>query len=196
MLVFGAATLALVAATGFGLTRFYPPPAADVVTSAEAQQREQAFANVQPLPLAPVPRDKTDAAIASMNLPAAEQDVLRKDLARGGPAGTVPKAPPAPQAAAAPARQEVRLVEIILWDTHSPDGDVVRVVSGGFTRDVLLTKSPQVVYVPADGSGSVQVLGVRDGGGGITLGVKGGDLAVLMPIMSEGQMLSLPVRAR
>ena len=73
------------------------------------------------------------------------------------------------------------------------DGDVVTVSSAGYRRDITLTNAPLTVSFPVDGSSSMQFVGVHDGGGGITLGIRGPNQEFLMPIMSEGQALSLPV---
>lgn len=183
-----AGVLAVALAGGWGLTHVYPPVQTDQVTQAEVQKREQAFRNAGAIPLAVVPSARTDVALAAMKLPNADKEALRKDLATPGqPArSTNPATAPAQQ-------QPVKLVELVLWDTDAADGDVVRVLSGGFAQDVPLAKSPAVVLVPYSGA-AVQVVGVRDGGGGITLGVRGSDNTLLMPVMSEGQVLSLPVR--
>lgn len=182
---------ALVAATGFGLSHLAAPAEEDVITQAEIQQREQAFGSAAPLQMRPVTTDKATAAVDSMNLPVAEKDALRRDL--GLPAaGTQPvKAAARPSPAVAVAQRQVKLVELYLWDTHAVDGDVVRVISGGFSRDVPLAKAPTPVYVPQNGAEAVQIMGVRDGGGGITLGIKAGDTSVLAPVLSAGQVISL-----
>jgi hypothetical protein len=188
---FAAVTLALILAGGFGMTRLYPPIGPDVVTTAENQERTQAFAREAPLQVAGLQGDKAEAAIAAMDLPAPDKAALRNHATQPAQGAATPA--PAAQPVAARQQQPVRLIELMLWDTHAADGDVVRVIGGGLTRDVLLTKSPTVVHVPDNGSGVIQVVGVKDGGGGITLGIKGAQRSVLMPIMSEGQTLSLPV---
>jgi hypothetical protein len=80
-----------------------------------------------------------------------------------------------------------------LWDTHDEDGDVDALASAGFRREIVLTNAPQTISFPVDSASTVQVIGVHDGGGGITLGISSPAQQVLMPIMSEGQALTLPV---
>lgn len=201
-----ALIILLAGGAGFGLTFFFPPSAADRVTPQEADARLQDFARAPPLLLQSIPRDKADAVVSAMDMPAAQKDALRRDLGVATAPATaplpaqaqaqVPAPAPAPAAQLAPNPGARQLVEVVLWDTHSPDGDVVRVRSAGFSRDVVLSRTPTVVFVPVDGSGALQIQGVHDGGGGITLGVRGPQNAMLMPVMSPGQVLNLGIRLR
>ncbi len=189
-----AMVVVLAGTAGFGLTHFFPPSGADKVTPQEADARVQAFARAPPLLLLPIGRDKADAVVSAMDMPAADKDALRRDLGVATSSAPAPALAPGVKPAADPnARQ---LVELVLWDTHSADGDVVRVRSAGFSRDVVLSKAPTVVFVPVDGSGALQIQGVTDGGGGITLGVRGPQSEILMPVMSPGQVLNLGIRLR
>jgi hypothetical protein len=133
-----------------------------------------------------------------MQLSPAAQLELKQVLQQSQPAPSHAKPPPAgtplPTPATIPATSsQLRLVELTLWDSQAPDGDVVRVVSAGYSRDVVLHKQPVVLAVPVQGSMPIQIVGVRDGGGGITLGVQGLQSPVMAPIISEGQTITLPI---
>ena len=167
----------LVLGSGAGAAWMFGARAHDRVAGSEVQDRLSAFGRVEPLRLPAVAAEQIEQAIASMQLPPAQQAQLR-ELTR-----------PVPKVAAA----GVRLVELTVWDTHSQDGDVVALVSAGYRREIVLTNAPQTVVLPIDGAARMRLIGVHDGGGGITLGVRGADEQVLMPIMSEGQTLTLPL---
>lgn len=172
-IVAGLVTVVLVG--GLGLTRLFPPAVPDQVSQSETKDRAEAFAKLGALVVPLVGKEKAAQALPAMGLNPTESAALSSALAQ-------------PEA-----EKKTGLVEILLWDTHAPDGDVVRVMSAGYSRDVVLSKTPTLVYVPGSGSGVIQISGVQDGGGGITLGVKGSQQSVLMPIMSVGQTISLPV---
>jgi hypothetical protein len=179
--------LAVALGAGWAGTRWFGVPGMDTVSASEAAERSARFASVQPLEMQAVPADKQAAAVQGMQLDAAAQLQLRRQLA---PATTNTAQRPA---TAKPSEAPMKLVEIMLWDTHAPDGDVVTVESGGYAREVVLAKQPQTLVIPVDATASLKITGVRDGGGGITLGVGGPKQKVLMPILSEGQTLLLPL---
>lgn len=178
-----AVALLVVLGAGAGLTWLSPPNPGDAVSGEEVSTRQAAFTQMQELSIATVPSGEIDAALDEMQLAPADKSALRDQLE-----STDPSAVPA---TSNPANK--RLARVTLWDTHSQDGDVVAVVSAGYRREVLITHAPQQVIIPVDGSTVVQIIGVRDGGGGITLGATGSSSSVLMPIMSVGQTIALPV---
>ncbi|WP_460907957.1 hypothetical protein [Paraburkholderia jirisanensis] len=105
--------------------------------------------------------------------------------------GQAPAAKPAP----ASARTPTYLAWVHLWDTDAEDGDVVRIESAGYARTVTLTKQGITFAVPVSGSGQIRITGVKDGdGGGVTVGIGSGSAQAILPIMSEGQTLTLNVR--
>lgn len=154
-------------------TEFLGPPAADMVSQTEIQKRQTGFTASRALSVAAVDPADYEKTLGEMRLAPTEQSQLRARLTDGS--------------------ESVRLVSMTLWDTHSEDGDVVAVVSAGYRNEIAILHGPQVVSFPVDGTGLVQIVGVRDGGGGITLGVRGPQRELLMPIMSEGQTISIPV---
>jgi len=187
---------ALTLGMGAAATWMFAPESQDQVSPAQAQQRQEAFEHMAPLQLKAIAPAEQDARLAEMQLPPAAQASLKQVLqtstqdasaaAQGSPG-------PAAQSQAAPNPSAVRLVELVLWDSDAPDGDIVRVVSGGYSRDVVLQKQPLLLAVPVQGSTPIQIVGVHDGGGGITLGVKGGSQSVMAPVLSVGQTIALPI---
>ena len=178
----GAALVVLGA--GAALTWLVPPDSSDLVSADEAQSRQTEFTQLEQLPVSMVASAEIDAALDEMQLAPTDRAELRERLE-----GADPSAAPG-----SPAKKELQLARVSLWDTHAQDGDVVAVSSSGYRREVLITNAPQVVFVPVDGAAVVQIIGVRDGGGGITLGASGSDGSVLMPIMAVGQTIGLPVK--
>jgi len=86
----------------------------------------------------------------------------------------------------------LRLAEVFLHDTDSEDGDVVTLVAGRVKFDVYLTKKPVKRIVPVM-DGKLIVIGKKDGGGGITLGIKTDQNDRLhSPVMRVGQSIEIP----
>lgn len=86
----------------------------------------------------------------------------------------------------------VQLAEVWIYDTKATDGDVVDIVSGSFRHRVHLTKTRQQVIVPIT-DGALQMVGVRDGTGGITVGVRTkDDEEIISPVMRVGETINLP----
>lgn len=176
-----AATL-LGIAFAAGLTLLHPLPSGDNVSPREVEQRQNEFRKSPGLTLDELSAPQATSAIARLPLEANQKAALAKAVDR-----------PAPAAEAAQ-QVSLRLAQITLWDTHQQDGDVVAISSGAFRIELPLTKAPQTVPVPVESTAQLQIVGVRDGGGGITMGIRSGNSAMLMPILSEGQELVLPLR--
>lgn len=89
-------------------------------------------------------------------------------------------------------KKQVVLAEVKLYDTQATDGDVIALVSGKVRFTVALTKTKKTVIVPIT-NGSLKIVGVRDGQGGITVGVqtKHGD-ELISPVMRVGETIELP----
>ena len=79
-------------------------------------------------------------------------------------------------------------------DNLVEDGDVLKVETNGFNTVVYLTNSPQTLTIPAFVGQQIRVVGVKDGGGGITATVvtTSGDLG--LPSMNVGQVVPFTVR--
>lgn len=87
---------------------------------------------------------------------------------------------------------DLQLGRIMLWDNFDEDGDIVQVTTEGFSLTVPLSHAPQPFYVPFRKGGTIQLTGVRDGGGGITAAIETSSGMVPLPLMAPGQMLAIP----
>ncbi|MCA3586041.1 MAG: hypothetical protein IOD03_20495 [Methylocystis sp.] len=106
---------------------------------------------------------------------------------------------PEPRAAAQPVADdevELPLAWLTLWDHRDEDGDIVRVVSEGYMRTVPILNAPVTLAVPAPASGVVNIIGIHDGTGGITVGIRSGVTPVLLPVLSVGQAVGVPIVVR
>jgi hypothetical protein len=94
------------------------------------------------------------------------------------------------------AKDEVEMVALGFYDDCAEDGDVVRVHSGPIDVTVNLVHRVQYVLVPVPKGQSAQVFveGVRDGTGGITLGMVTPQGIVHMPPIAPGQEVSFYAR--
>lgn len=145
----------------------------DVSLSADAvAARAAQFAAAGPIEATPVPAAETQSAVAALKLPAADASRLQQELVAG----------------------TSRLIYVTLWDDVAVDGDVVRLSSNGLSIDLSLSHQPTRVAIPAPPQGVVNLTGVRDGGGGITVAVMSGSEHVPLPPMSPGQKIGIPVR--
>lgn len=183
--------LALCFGLGAAGTAMFVAKSQDRVSDKEKQERQIEFTKVRELQVPELEAANFDAALDDMRLAPQERAQLRTLLVSAAP-GTTSGSSTSPVASAT-GNSPLRLVSVSVWDSDAEDGDVVAVVSGGYRREVALTKAVQTIAFPVDGSSLVQFVGVRDGGGGITLGLRGPSQEILMPIMSEGQTLSLPI---
>jgi hypothetical protein len=175
----------------------------DNVSEGDKLIRQEAFAAMAPLTLAPV-SDQDDArALDSMRVAPAVEQQLQTELATPPflkPAEVTAKAAAASSVnastrSAAPARPLLRLVWLTVWDTDVEDGDIVRIDSGGYSRTIALAKKPMTFAVPAPADGVIKITGISDGdGGGVTVGLASGPSTAVFPVMSVGQVLGLRAR--
>lgn len=196
---------------GAGIDALWQADKGDSVPPEIAAQRQASFSGLTSIPVIAMGDQEERRILESMPLPAAEKQLLFDTLRheRGVWKTATQSADPEvemlpspnPQKTAAPAAAEktprpVTLAMITVWDTDAADGDVVRLVSVGYQVEVTLAKSPSIVAVPVPPHGVMNIVGVRDGGGGITAGVAVGGRPVELPVMSVGQTLGIPVVAR
>jgi len=143
----------------------------DDVDAQTKKQWEMSFIAAQPLGVKLVKPAETPAAMANIQLPAAEKQQLQKELDTG----------------------RTRLVWVQLRDNYAEDGDTVRVDSGRFSQTVKLKNAGERIAVPEPPSGVLNVVGIHDGGGGITVEMMSGNSPVNLPVMEVGQVLGVPV---
>ena len=178
---------------GWGLTRFFDDgnrggvpasAAADNLTQAEKDARAQQFAAVPRYALRRLDANEARSAIQNLPLPDDQKTALAQNI--------VPTADSQTQAAQ-PAWDKggQQMVELVLWDNVAEDGDVVQVSSLGYSQTIPITHAQQTVYFPAQYDVPVTITGIHDGGGGITLGFTGSGQPVSLPVMAEGQVISL-----
>jgi hypothetical protein len=164
---------------------------ADRVTEEDRARHEASFKSVTTY----YPRWATvldvDEALASMPLSPGEKEELRQRLRMD----LRDKRPGDPQhpLAYGPSYSRLELARFRVWDTHQSDGDVIAIQSAGYRITVTIRNQIQEVIVPVQGGRPVTVTGIHDGGGGITLGFDSHIQPMLAPIMSEGQVITVPL---
>jgi len=197
-LFWGLSMIVIVLGLGAAGTAFFSRGAIDQVSDQEKQDRQIAFTKVRELAVTPVDSSQIDSALDEMRLTPPERAQMRgmiQDKAPASQTSTTGAGPSAVTMTFTPTSQDkpLRLVSISLWDSDAEDGDVVAVISGGYRREILLTKAVQTVTIPVDQASLLKIVGVRDGGGGITVGIRGPSQEILVPILAEGEVLSLPI---
>lgn len=199
--------LALFVATGLaverigGLVGLFPGSEADQVSEKQVRDRQQAYVRTLPIQLKRVLPDEMASAVASMELPPDEQKSLlaelqQKHAAKDAVNAVIDPLKATPNPAAKQEGKSVLLAWMTLWDTDAVDNDIVRINSSGYSRTVTLTKQPITFAVPVPDNGIINITGIHDGGGGITVGAISGATPVALPIMSEGQVIGIPMVIR
>ena len=110
------------------------------------------------------------SVLAQLSMPEAEKKRLAEKLADGS----------------------VRLAAVTIWDTVDEDGDTVDVTAAGFSQRLVIMHKPKMFFLPVQPGGSVVIKAVRDGGGGITLGVSTILGPYPMPALAVGQSVEIP----
>ncbi|MBL8438424.1 MAG: hypothetical protein JNM61_09515 [Zoogloeaceae bacterium] len=165
--------MALAAVVVVGAAAALLMPGKDSVSPQEAQQRVQEFAAAGSIRTERVPPAELAGALDSIPLKADEKVRLKAQLDGGS----------------------ARLVYLTLWDNVAEDDDRVRIDSATFSFEVRLKNRPTRIAVPEPPSGVLNVVGTRDGGGGITVAMMSGSTTVRLPVMAIGQALGVPVVA-
>lgn len=88
------------------------------------------------------------------------------------------------------AEGEMKMIKLKLWDDVAEDGDFVAVTTGGMRTEIQIMHHPITVALPVVGGTPIQIEGIKDGGGGITLGV-GDDHFVATPVLKEGEIINI-----
>ena len=174
---------------GFGLHTLMAPPdgaaagtvaagvpaATDHLTAAQINARAEQFARQAVYPVRAVPATEVQQRVDAMPLDDAAKWQLKNTLLQGAQDGAA----------------ATRLVELTLWDDMEEDGDIVMVSSAGYSQQVNLMHAPQTLVFPTIAGNPVTITGVRDGGGGITLGFTGSGVPAALPVLAEGQIVDL-----
>lgn len=170
--MFGTAAL-LAAAIGTGWL-FGTGDRTDQPTREQIAEMQRIWEDVQRtgIVLPEVEREEMAQALTTTGLPDQERMALQKELET----------------------EKVSLVWFTLWDNMDEDGDVVALSSNGLTVTVPLYVKMQRIAIPSPSDGVVRVTGVKDGGGGITLGLMSGPNPVPLPPFLIGQRVDIPVR--
>lgn len=174
--------MVLVTGIGRGMTALWNASLRDNVSDVRKSELEVEFSRLKAIKVERVGVADRERALNSMHLSPNQLQLLKNELSlshSNSPQKT--------------STAQTDLVWLSLWDFAAPDGDIVHLTTAGYALDVLLHKIENRIAVPVDVTKTVKILGVRDGGGGITLGVKNGEAVVSMPVLQAGQTLSLPL---
>jgi len=86
----------------------------------------------------------------------------------------------------------LRLVAVKLWDTDGEDGDAVLIKTDDAAIEVKLVNKRQRVVLPVE-NGNMTMIGLKDGAGGITVGIETDDGKESMtPRMDIGETVIIP----
>ena len=110
------------------------------------------------------------SVLAQLNMPEAEKKRLAEKLADGS----------------------VRLAVVTMWDTVDEDGDTVDVTAAGFSQRLVIMHKPKMFFVPVVARRQRFIRAVRDGGGGVTLGVSTILGPYPLPALAVGQSVEIP----
>ena len=178
------ASLLLITGLGYGMTSFWNSSQVDNVPAAQKAELVTAFSQLDKISVELVKESETADALNSMRLAPNERKHLKQNIVHNNPRFSEPKMI---------SNNEVALAWVELWDFAAVDGDVVSVTSAGYSVTIPLQGMPSRIPVPLDSTGTITIIGIRDGGGGVTLGVQSGASAMSLPVLKVGQTLSLPV---
>lgn len=111
-----------------------------------------------------------NALLEEMNLPASVKGTMASKIAAGS----------------------LRLVAVKLWDTDGEDGDAVLIKTDDAEIEVDLLNKRQRVVLPVE-NGNMTMIGLRDGQGGITVGIETDDgTEALTPNIAVGETVIIP----
>lgn len=168
---------------GFSLTSIFHPSSADHLSDSQKTQIAHDLANITKLQLSPVPSANITSAIASMGLSGHQQVTLEKSVRM---ASNVSQQNPSQP-------EEIKLIWLTLVDFASQDGDSVQVSSSGYQATIPLLNSPSQIALPVKANQSIQITGIHDGGGGITLGIQNSATGLCKAVLAPGETLQFPV---
>ena len=162
---------------------------ADEISPSDRSQITQGMQNISAVPVQAVTEKEWDQALDTIPLDVKSKAQLVESLSR--PDGQQDKEPVTSESELILEDQRQWLVWIDLWDFATQDGDIVNVSSAGYSIQVNLLNAPSRIAIPVDASRLVNLTGLVDGGGGITLGVNAASAQQL--IIEPGSSFMLPV---
>jgi len=188
ILKFSCAVGVIAICSGYFLTTAFS--GGDDIDRAELQKISEGMKNLGATHLKKVTEPEWDEAISSIPLDKQSKELLTEKLTHYKNQlienkNTVPEK-------AKLVLDDFQLVWLDLWDFAKQDGDIVQVSSAGYSIQVNLLKGVSRIAIPVDASHSVNITGMVDGGGGITLGVNSSGQALSL-VISPGQNYPLAV---
>ena len=124
------------------------------------------------LPIPPGNREQAYGQLRALGVPPGRVQAIKAEVERG----------------------TMELVSFTLWDNVAEDGDIVDLETPDLTVRVPLRHARATIPLVRPASGVVNIRGVHDGGGGITMGIEANGTPVLLPPLQPGQVLGIPVR--
>jgi hypothetical protein len=88
---------------------------------------------------------------------------------------------------------QMRLGRLIVWDNVAVDGDAIALTAMGFTQTISITHERQKLYLPVVNGGTAHITALRDGEGGVTLGVQTMIGPVFLPRLAVGDTVEIPI---
>jgi len=88
---------------------------------------------------------------------------------------------------------KLQLGRLTLWDWADGDGDVVTVTSAGYLQRIQLSKAPLTLIVPFTQPGELTLMGLIDGGGGITVATNYAGQALKLNAIAPGETIALTI---
>ena len=163
----------ILALGGIGAYYFSQTANNDNLSDDKISQRQKDFdtAIKTKVTLEEVKKTELFKAFAIMNLQPSAVKILQADIQHG----------------------KTKLAWITVWDDLAEDGDIINIQAGGFNAQISLMNNPQKIAVPIN-QGEIKIVGVADGGGGITLGFKTTTGAISLPLIAVGQTITIPTR--
>ena len=165
------AGVAAVSMSGVGNSGDKPPSASERAAIEQTWQQVQAR-RVALLPVPPREREAAFRELGNLNVPPSRVEEIRQEVERG----------------------TMELVTFVLWDNVAEDGDIVELETPDLTVRVPLRHARATIPLVRPASGVVNIRGIYDGGGGITMGIVADGVPVLLPPMQPNQVLGIPVR--
>ncbi len=153
-------------------------PASALMSSAgSAQSVKVVYVDAEDVPgiMTRLPSDikiRNDKVVSQLHVPESQKSYIKSELDKG----------------------RMRVGSISVWDSMAEDGDEIRLSAAGIDQVVRIAHTPRTYMVPHFPGGTIRISGTRDGGGGITLGVRTMLGPVHLPHLAVGEILEIPLQ--